>query len=168
MRRVSANWIDFYFLSYISGSIWIAIFYLLHKFTNPILIANYHEPYKIFYYSFLSIVLSVHIYILTKRRIWLQNRKLYTFIKKNKLYDKKINKNGSEIIVDSIEMEWIEDDEKLMIRVFKTGGPLDDMIDSSMGSKLQAFLKKELTRENSGVDYIDYFFAIESDERLTL
>lgn len=168
MKKVSANWVDFYFMSYFSGIICILIFYLLYKFANPIMIQTYHEYYLISFYCTFSIILLIHIYIFFRRKIWLKNRKLYNFIKKNKLYNSKISENGSEVIVDSIMMEWIEDNKTIIIRVYKTGGPLDDMIDSTIGNKLQAFLKKELTMEDSGLDYVDYFFAIENDERLIL
>ncbi|KAF1242507.1 hypothetical protein B8V60_06955 [Streptococcus agalactiae] len=168
MRRVNANWVDFYFLSYFSGLIWVIIFYFLYQFANPIIIATYHESYEIFFYSFFVLIFSIHIYILSNRKKWLQNRKLYKFIKKNKLYSSKISENGSEVVVDSLEMEWIENDQRVIIRLYKSGGPLDNLIDTSLGKKLQAFLKIELIGENTGLDYLDYLFAVETDERLIL
>lgn len=130
---------------------------------------NHITSYLSNYYSVIWFIAVVWLALAIKLSRIYDNRKLLKdFIEKNNLYSSEKNEDGQKTITDSLIMEWVEDNKKIVIRVYKSGGPLDNLIDSSIGSKLQSFIKKELESENLGLDYIDYLFAMEEDERLIL
>ena len=73
--------------------------------------------------------------------------------------------NGKEVITDSVELDWVDKNDCIVIRAYKNGEILDDLV-KEIGEGLQAFLKLKLIRTKDEAFQTDYVFEIVSDKRL--
>lgn len=84
---------------------------------------------------------------------------------KNHLYETEKTFNGQEVITDSLELDWIDKKDCIVIRAYKNGDLIDDLV-GEIGESLQAFLKLKLIRTKDEAFQTDYVFEVSSDNRL--
>lgn len=165
MRRVSASWNYPFWASFsfmICSSI---ILFLIYKYINPILITFFGNTYNLYFYSIVVILSLLHIFGLYRHKVYINRKKLKEFILKNHLYETEKTFNGQEVITDSLELDWIDKKDCLVIRAYKNGDLIDNLV-SEIGEGLQAFLKLKLIRTKDEAFQTDYVFEISSDNRL--
>ena len=178
-KKVSANWkypvfgkVSFPFLvitllitlKFLDNKVKLLIFWLYnHQITT-----DFKHQYQVIYITTWIVAIIWIAIALLFSDIFDNRQLLKDFIKKNKLFLVEKNNDNQEEIIDSVKMRWFEDDKNIIIRAYKTGGPIDNLLDDTIGNKLQVFIKKEFKNENIGLDYIDYVFEKEKDERLIL
>lgn len=83
----------------------------------------------------------------------------------NHLYETEKTYNGKKVITESVEFDWIDKKDSIVIRAYKNGNLLDNIIDE-IGDRLQAFLKLKLVRTKDEAFLTDYVFEVISDKRL--
>lgn len=165
MRRVSAKW-SFPFWSSLSCMIGSNIVILLvYRYLNPIFVNLFGNTYNLYFYSFVGLLNSLYAFGLYKRSIYLNRNKLKKFIINNHLYKTATMYNGKEVITDSVELDWVDKNDCIVIRAYKNGEILDDLV-KEIGEGLQAFLKLKLIRTKDEAFQTDYVFEIVSDKRL--
>ena len=64
---------------------------------------------------------------------------------KNHLYETEKTFNGKEVITDSLELDWIDKKDCIVIRAYKNGDSIDSLV-TEIGEGLQAFFKLKLIR----------------------
>lgn len=169
MKKINANW------SYpLIGKIYMSILStillsLTVKYLNPFLIQTFGKQFNFYFYLFCSCIAILFIYGFLNRHLYKNYQKLNTFIKTNQLYIIEKDNEGKEHIRDSIQMSWIENKnkDKVTIRIFKEGKPLDKKIDL-LGERLEAYLKIPLIQQEKNITFTDYIFETKSDKRLIL
>lgn len=166
MRRVSASWcypfwasLPFMVCSYI-------ILFLIDKYFNPILINFFGNTYNLYFYSIVTILSLLYIFGLYRHEVYINRKKLKEFILKNHLYETEKTFNGQEVITDSLELDWINKKDCIVIRAYKNGDSIDSLV-TEIGEGLQAFLKLKLIRTKDEAFQTDYVFEVSSDNRLT-
>ena len=165
MRRVSASWSYPFWASFsfmICSSI---ILFLIYKYFNPIFINFFGNTYNLFFYSIVAILSLLYIFGLYRHKVYINRKKLKEFILKNHLYETEKTFNGREVITDSLELDWIDKKDCIVIRAYKNGDLIDDLV-GEIGEGLQAFLKLKLIRTKDEAFQTDYVFEVSSDNRL--
>lgn len=165
MRRVSAKWnypfwanLSFMLCSYI-------VIFLIYKYFNPIFINFFGNAYNLYFYSIVAILSLLYIFGLYRHKVYINRKKLKEFILKNHLYETEKTFNGKEVITDSLELDWIDKKDCIVIRAYKNGDLIDDLV-GEIGEGLQAFLKLKLIRTKDEAFQTDYVFEVSSDNRL--
>ncbi|WP_373760109.1 FtsK/SpoIIIE domain-containing protein [Streptococcus ferus] len=167
MRKVNANWVYPFTGSILSCILSVVMLILMGKYVNPYIIQYLGHQYNIYFVLFCVLAAFIFTYGLSHRKLYQNRQKLYKFIKTNKLFTIEKDSDGREHIIDSVEMEWIESDDTIIVRVFKEGGPLDEKI-GSLGERLESFLKMRLLSLIKKISYIDYVFEKTADSRIIL
>lgn len=165
MRRVSAKWNYPFWASFsfmICSSI---ILFLIYKYFNPIFINFFGNAYNLYFYSIVVILSLLYIFGLYRHKVYINRKKLKEFILKNHLYETEKTFNGKEVITDSLELDWIDKKDCIVIRAYKNGDLIDDLV-GEIGEGLQAFLKLKLIRTRDEAFQTDYVFEVSSDNRL--
>ena len=165
MRRVSASW-SYPFWASISCMICSnIILFLVYRYLNPLCVNWFGTTYNLYFYSFVGLLNSLYVFGLYKRSIYLNRNKLKKFIINNHLFKTAKMYNGKEVITDSVELDWVDKNDCIVIRAYKNGEILDDLV-KEIGEGLQAFLKLKLIRTKDEAFQTDYVFEIVSDKRL--
>ena len=95
-------------------------------------------------------------------------KRLVYLIHSNKLYDEeKVGIEKEPRIVRTIQIVYREDDKRIYVRVLKFGDRFDK-IAPTLGEQLESTLGVELNNTNSAIDYVEYLFLKERDERIDL
>ena len=165
MRRVSVNWSYPFWasLSFIICSSLLLV--LVYKYLNPIFLTWFGSTYNLYFYSFVVLVGLLYVFGLYRRNIYINRNKLKQFILMNHLYETEKTYNGKKVITESVEFDWIDKKDSIVIRAYKNGNLLDNIIDE-IGDRLQAFLKLKLVRTKDEAFLTDYVFEVISDKRL--
>lgn len=165
MRRVSANW-SYTFWARISFTlVSILIIFLCYKYLNPFFISKFGTVYKSYYYCFSALLILLCAFGLYRRNIYINRNKLKQFILRNNLFITEKTIEGKNVISESVEFDWIDNKDSIVIRAHKNGDLLDGIV-SEIGKKLQAFFKLKLIRTKNEMFYTDYVFEVVSDKRL--
>lgn len=165
MRRVSVNWSYPFWasLSFIICSSLLLV--LVYKYLNPIFLTWFGSTYNLYFYSFVVLVGLLYVFGLYRRNVYINRNKLKQFILMNHLYETEKTYNGKKVITESVEFDWIDKKDSIVIRAYKNGNLLDNIIDE-IGDRLQAFLKLKLVRTKDEAFLTDYVFEVISDKRL--
>lgn len=167
MRRVSAIW-SYPFWANLSFIICSSlILFLIYQYLNPIFTNLFGKTYNTYFYSFVVLMSLLYIFGLSRRNVYINRNKLKQFILKNRLYETEKLYKGKEVITNSIELDWIENQDSIVIRAYKNGDLMDEIVDE-LGQGLQAFLKLKLIRTKDEAFLTDYIFEKVSDKRLIL
>lgn len=165
MRRVSASW-NYPFWASISCMICSnIILFLVYRYLNPVCVNWFGTTYNLYFYSFVALLNFLYAFGLYKRSTYLNRNKLKKFILNNHLYETVKIYNGNEVITASIELDWIDKNDCVVIRAYKNGEILDDLV-KEIGEGLQSFLKLKLIRIKDEAFQTDYVFEVVSDKRL--
>lgn len=165
MRRVSASW-NYPFWASISCMICSnIILFLVYRYLNPVCVSWFGTTYNLYFYSFVALLNFLYAFGLYKRSTYLNRNKLKKFILNNHLYETAKIYNGNEVITASIELDWIDKNDCVVVRAYKNGEILDDLV-KEIGEGLQAFLKLKLIRIKDEAFQTDYVFEVVSDKRL--
>ena len=165
MRRVSASW-NYPFWASISCMICSnIILFLVYRYLNPVCVNWFGTTYNLYFYSFVALLNFLYAFGLYKRSTYLNRNKLKKFILNNHLYETAKIYNGNEVITASIELDWIDKNDCVVVRAYKNGEILDDLV-KEIGEGLQAFLKLKLIRIKDEAFQTDYVFEVVSDKRL--
>ena len=119
-------------------------------------------------YSLEILLGSLFVYGQFNRSKYLNQKKLFKFIKLNQLYITQITETKEKKYIETLEMEWIDnkkDASTFTIRVYNIGGLLSHKV-NDLGSKLEAYLGKRLISNEKQLTYTDYTFELIKDERL--
>ena len=138
---------------------------LVYKYLNPIFLTWFGSTYNLYFYSFVVLVGLLYVFGLYRRNIYINRNKLKQFILMNHLYETEKTYNGKKVITESVEFDWIDKKDSIVIRAYKNGNLLDNIIDE-IGDRLQAFLKLKLVRTKDEAFLTDYVFEVISDKRL--
>lgn len=165
MRRVSASW-SYPFWASISCMICSnIILFLVYRYLNPVCVNWFGTTYNLYFYSFVALLNFLYAFGLYKRSTYLNRNKLKKFILNNHLYETAKIYNRNEVITASIELDWIDKNDCVVVRAYKNGEILDDLV-KEIGEGLQAFLKLKLIRIKDEAFQTDYVFEVVSDKRL--
>lgn len=138
---------------------------LVYKYLNPIFLTWFGSTYNLYFYSFVVLVGLLYVFGLYRRNVYINRNKLKQFILMNHLYETEKTYNGKKVITESVEFDWIDKKDSIVIRAYKNGNLLDNIIDE-IGDRLQAFLKLKLVRTKDEAFLTDYVFEVISDKRL--
>lgn len=83
----------------------------------------------------------------------------------NHLYETEKTYNGKKVITESVELDWIDKNDCIVIRAYKNRDLLDNIV-NEIGDRLQAFLKLKLIRTKDEAFQTDYVFEVIPDKRL--
>ena len=137
----------------------------MYRYLNPVCVNWFGTTYNLYFYSFVALLNFLYAFGLYKRSTYLNRNKLKKFILNNHLYETAKIYNRNEVITASIELDWIDKNDCVVVRAYKNGEILDDLV-KEIGEGLQAFLKLKLIRIKDEAFQTDYVFEVVSDKRL--
>lgn len=168
MKRVSINWVYPFWGSRIIFLFFIVVVLFIDLYLLPLFNLKLSINQILLIYSLETLLGSLFVYGQFNRSKYLNQKKLFKFIKLNQLYITQITETKEKKYIETLEMEWIENKEDtstFTIRVYNIGGLLSHKV-NDLGSKLEAYLGKKLISNTKQLTYTDYTFELIKDERL--
>lgn len=168
MKRVSINWVFPFWASRIIFLLFIIVVLSIDLYL--LLLFNFRLSINHIFiiYSLETVLGSLFVFGQFNRSKYLNQKKLFKFIKLNQLYITQITETKEKKYIETLEMEWIDNKKNtstFTIRVYNIGGLLSHKV-NDLGSKLEAFLGKKLISNEKQLTYTDYTFELIKDERL--
>jgi ftsK/spoIIIE len=168
MKRVSINWVFPFWASRIIFLLFIILVLSIDLYLLPLFNLRLSINHIFIIYSLEILLGSLFVYGQFNRCKYLNQKKLFKFIKLNQLYITQITETKEKKYIETLEMEWIDnkkDASTCTIRVYNIGGLLSHKV-NDLGSKLEAYLGKRLISNEKQLTYTDYTFELIKDERL--
>ena len=168
MKRVSINWVFPFWASRIIFLLFIILVLSIDLYLLPLFNLRLSINHIFIIYSLEILLGSLFVYGQFNRSKYLNQKKLFKFIKLNQLYITQITETKEKKYIETLEMEWIDnkkDASTFTIRVYNIGGLLSHKV-NDLGSKLEAYLGKRLISNEKQLTYTDYAFELIKDERL--
>ncbi|MBA1351036.1 cell division protein FtsK [Streptococcus oralis subsp. oralis] len=168
MKRVSINWVFPFWASRIIFLLFIIVVLSIDLYLLPLFNFRLSINHIFIIYSLETVLGSLFVFGQFNRSKYLNQKKLFKFIKLNQLYITQITETKEKKYIETLEMEWIDNKKNtstFTIRVYNIGGLLSHKV-NDLGSKLEAFLGKKLISNEKQLTYTDYTFELIKDERL--
>lgn len=168
MKRVSINWMFPFWASRIILLLFVIVVLFIDLYLLPLINLKLSINQILIIYSLEILLGSLFVFGQFNRSKYLNQKKLFKFIKLNQLYITQITETKEKKYIETLEMEWIEnkkDTSTFTIRVYNIGGLLSHKV-NDLGSKLEAYLGKRLISNEKQLTYTDYTFELIKDERL--
>lgn len=168
MKRVSINWVFPFWASRIIFLLFIIVVLSIDLYLLPLFNFRLSINHIFIIYSLETVLGSLFVFGQFNRSKYLNQKKLFKFIKLNQLYITQITETKEKKYIETLEMEWIDNKKNtstFTIRVYNIGGLLSHKV-NDLRSKLEAFLGKKLISNEKQLTYTDYTFELIKDERL--